>query len=119
MSRNTKNDNIAEIVKQLDTLSIGETEHILQYVNGRNRSRNRATVTHRDRNDRELRVGDRVVLLTKGVDNRKYEEATVKALPKTAGGYLDFIPERFENDTHPRSIRKLSTSVRKINRIDN
>ena len=119
MSRtNSKNDNIADIVKQLDNLSIKETAQILTYVNQWVRNKqsdsNEKKPKHLDKKGNELRVGDRVILLTKGVDNRKNEEGIVKSLPDSTGGYISFVPVRFQNTQNQLTVRKLGKSVKKI-----
>ena len=114
---NSKNDNIADIVKQLDSLSIDETAQILTYVNQRVWSKhlvnNNNKPRHLDKKGNELKVGDRVILLTKGVDNRKNEEAIVKSLPDSNGGYISFVPVRFQNTQNQLTVRKLGKSVKK------
>ena len=120
----SKEENIANIVKELDKLSISETGQILKYIKNAKDKKERteanrekstkAEPTHIDKDGVTLSVGDRVVLLTKGVDNSVYEEATIKILPEKEGKYIHLVPQRFENAKHQFYIRKLAKSVRKI-----
>ena len=68
-----------------------------------------------DRDGALLAEGDRVILLTRGVDNDKGEEATVHALPKHIGSlYITLIPERYDEAQFKNTINKMSKNVRKI-----
>lgn len=106
----SKDKCIADIVKQLDSLSIDENQQILNYINNIKTSKVNTgnSKTFKDRDKKQLQVGDRVVLLTKGVDNIKGETARVHALPLT-GKYIQLRVERTDF-----TIKKYSTSVRKI-----
>ena len=116
----SKDKNIADIVKQLDKLSIDQTEHILNYIEATTATRESlarqedtpARVQHLDKDGQVLKEGDTVVLLTSGVDNHKYEEGKVKKLPKKIGDFLFFIPKRFYSSGFV--IRKKAKSVRKV-----
>ena len=123
----TKEEDIANIVKQLDSLSLQQRKHILEYIEHtksidtveheeRNESKPSTEVVFRDRDGNQLNKGDRVTLLTKGVDNSKGEEATVYHLPipthKTI--YIDLVPKRFYNLGYTRVIKKVPRNVRKI-----
>ena len=116
----SKDKNIADIVKQLDNLSIEQTDHILKYIEtSKKDSKIKARATagsqqplHRDKDGKVLEEGDTVVLLTSGVDNDKYEEGKVKKLPQKIGEFLFFVPKQFYKSGYV--IRKKAKSVRKI-----
>ena len=109
----SKEENIANIVKELDKLSISKTGQILKYIKN-TKAKKKAGPVHIDKEGVTLSVGDRVVLLTKGVDNSIYEEATIKILPEKEGACIHLVPQRFEKGKHQFYIRKLAKSVRKI-----
>ena len=118
----SKDQNIANIIKQLDDLSVSETRNILNYIDSAKQSKEasrtapttKPALLHKDKEGRSLKVGDRVVLLTKGVDNKRYEEATVHTLPKKEGDFAFFIPASQDGERFPFVIKKLTTSVRKL-----
>ena len=121
----SKSQNIADIVKQLDKLSVSETQKILNYIDSTQASKKKHTdntsdttskIEHKDKEGRVLQVGDRVVLLTAGVDNKKYEEGTIHLLPEKEGEFAYFIPASQDKERFPFVIKKLTTSVRKIQR---
>ena len=131
----TKEEDIANIVKHLDSLSLHQRKHILEYIEHSKSNNDDDTDTERrgeaaiakqreegdinkfrDRDGAILCKGDRVILLTKGVDNDKGEEATIYHLPisthKTI--YIDLVPKRFYNIGFTRIIKKIPKNVRKI-----
>ena len=118
----SKEKDIADIVKELDSLTIDDTQHILNYIKStkqkRNRESNKATTPNRvvylDVNKNPLAEGDKVVLLTGGVDNHKYEEALVDKLPRTGGKWVYLIPKRQWGKRPQFTIRKYPSNVRKI-----
>ena len=116
----SKDQNIANIVKQLDQLSVSETQNILNYIDrtkqktSNSKPTSTPTLVHKDKEGRSLKVGDRVVLLTKRVDNKRYEEATIHSLPKKEGEFAFFIPASQDGERFPFVIKKLTMSVRKI-----
>ena len=117
----SKDSDIANIVRQLDSLTIEQTSHILNYIEQSNKKKKSIQeeedspyLKFYDKKGVRLSVGDRVVLLTSGVDNDKGEEATVHTLPKHTGKYITLIPARYDNYKFPSYINKLSKSVRKI-----
>ena len=117
----SKEKDIADIVKELDSLTIDDTRHILKYIKTakeRNAVNQQQTeppaAEYLDSEGAVLHEGDKVVLLTPGVDNHKYKEGRVHKLPKVKGKWIHLIPKRFFSRKHPLSIRKHSTNVRKI-----
>ena len=120
----SKDKAIAEIVKNLDSLSIEENNSILQYIKKRKAAKNNTKATtqrsvtsdkavHVDRDGAELNVGDEVYLLTPGVDNKVGEPGTVEHLPKTVGEYVLFKRERLRENGYAAYLHKLGRSVRK------
>ena len=121
----SKDSNIANIVKQLNSLNIEQTGHILNYIKQAKKDNAKKKSEQEEEEDTpylkfynkkgvRLSVGDRVVLLTSGVDNDKGKEATVHTLPKYTGKYITLIPARYDNHRFPSYINKLSKSIRKI-----
>ena len=120
----SKDKAIAEIVKNLDSLSIEENNSILQYIRKQKAAKNTIKATnqksvesdkavHVDRDGTELNVGDEVYLLTPGVDNRVGEPGTVEHLPKIVGEYVLFKRERLRENGFAAYVHKLGRSVRK------
>ena len=122
----SKDKAIAEIVKNLDLLSIKENNSILQYIKRRKSSKaaekarkvasksNKAKKPiHVNRDGVEIAKGDKVYLLTPGVDNIVGELGTVEHLPKTVGEYVLFKRERLRENGYAAYIHKLGKSVRK------
>ena len=118
----SKEKDIADIVKQLDSLSITDTQFILNYIEQSKRKKVEEERTqaqppvkvYLDSEGTALKEGDKVILLTPGVDNHKYEEGRVHRLPQEKGKWIYLIPKRFFKNKFPFSIRKHSTNVRKV-----
>ena len=110
----SKDKAIASIIKDLDKLTLEQNHSILKYI-GESKKRNEQTsIQHQDRDGDTLLLGDRVYLLTKGINNSKGDIATVHSIPSKSGSYLKFVLERTTNQEHPTVIKKLSKSVRKV-----
>ena len=114
----SKDAAIAEIVRNLHTLKLEDNQAILKYIKDKQSKRERSSKSepvHTDKDGRILEEGDSVLLLTKGVYNRKGEEGSVHKLPQTVGEYITFVRKReAKNQSYPTYLRKLGTSVRKI-----
>ena len=112
----SKDATIAEIVKNLHTLSLEDSTQVLNFIKTRG-SKKKQAPKHVDRDGVELHKGDDVILLTGGVFNRKGEEGAVEKLPRTVGEYITFVRKRESaTSSRPTTLRKLGTSVRKINK---
>lgn len=112
----SKDKAIASIIKDLDKLTLEQNHSILKYI-GESKKRNEhrdTSIQHQDRDGDTLLLGDRVYLLTKGINNSKGDIATVHSIPSKSGSYLKFVLERTTNQEHPTVIKKLSKSVRKV-----
>ena len=117
----SKDKAIAEIVRNLDSLTIEESNSILQYINKRKslkkekkaQSPKPTKPVHVDRDGTEINVGDKVYLLTPGVDNIVGEPGTVEHLPKTVGEFVLFKRERLRDNGFAAYIHKKGKSVRK------
>ena len=120
----SKDKAIAEIVKNLDSLSIKENNSILQYIRKRKAAKNTVKannqksaksdkLVHVNRDGTELNVGDEVYLLTPCVDNKVGEPGTVEHLPKTVGEYVFFKRERLRENGFAAYVHKLGKSIRK------
>ena len=122
----SKDKAIAKIIKNLDLLSIEENNSILQYIKRRKSSKaaekarkvasksNKAKKPiHVNRDGVEIAKGDKVYLLTPGVDNIVGELGTVEHLPKTVGEYVLFKRERLRENGYAAYIHKLGKSMRK------
>lgn len=123
MSKTAKDRDIANIVRELDKLTLQQTKHILDYIQSSSKSeensnigkgRTAATQKYYDRDGAVLVEGDRVYLLTGGVDNEKGEEATVRLLPKDSSLYISLIPERYDTAQFKNTIKKMPKNVRKV-----
>ena len=111
-----KDKTIADIVKDLNKLTLKQNTEILKFIK-ETKQHNQSSlqpVKHRDRDGNPLQVGDKVFLLTKGVNNTRGERATIHSLPEKEGNYIEFIPKSLENDEFIHCIKKLGKSVRKI-----
>ena len=117
----SKDQNIADIVKQLNELNIEETDCILDYIKRTKERKDKDNSQrapkrkqeHVDKDGNVLAIGDRVILLAPGVDNDQYKEGTIKTLPDKLGGFLLLYPARFDNQRIRFPIKKLGRSVRK------
>ena len=120
----SKDQNIADIVKQLDNLNIEGTNCILDYIKQAKVRRSRDSTQsaserkqeHIDKDDNVLAIGNRVVLLTPGVDNHLYKEGTIKTLPEKIRGFLSLYPECFDNQQIRYPIKKLGKSICKLHK---
>ena len=102
----SKDATIAEIVKNLHTLSLEESTQVLDFIKTRGTKKKEAP-----------KHVDREILLTGGVFNRKGEEGAVEELPRTVGEYITFVRKRQSAiSTRRTTLRKLGTSVRKIDK---
>ena len=119
----SKEKDIADIVKEVDSLTIDDTRHILNYIKntkqrreqeGRKKAATLARAVYLDVDKKPLNEGDKVVLLTGGVDNHKYEEALVEKLPSTQGKWVYLIPKRQWGKRPQFTIRKYPSNVWKI-----
>ena len=126
----SKDKAIADIVKNLDSLTLEENQSILQYIKRRKEHKTKTSQAaldnwkkakegkvrsgkHVDKDGAELSVGDEVYLLTKGVDNYVGEPGTVEHLPATVGEFVLFKRERLRENGFAAYIHKKGTSVRK------
>ena len=115
----SKDTAISEIVKNLHTLNLEENEQILKFIKSKQELKadknKEKTPIHVDRDGTELRVGDEVYLLTKGVYNIVGEKGSVEHLPKTVGDFITFRRNRIEeNEVYNTYISKKGRSVRKV-----
>ena len=117
----SKEKDIANIVKQLNSLSINNARYILNYIEStKNKKKGQKQQTelpaaeYVNSEGTILQEGDKVTLLTPGIDNHKYEEGKVHKLPKVKGKWIHLIPKQFYQRKHPFTIRKYSTNVRKV-----
>ena len=118
----SKEKDISVIVKELDSLTIDDTHHIPNYIKNTKQKRERGSkkaaipvrAVYLDADKKPLKEGDKVILLTGGVDNHKYEEAQVDKLPRTQGKWVYLIPKRQWGKRPQFTIRKYPSNVRKI-----
>ena len=126
----SKDKAIADIVKNLDSLTLAENNSILEYIKRRKQHKKNKSQEaldnwqkvkegkarsqkHVDKDGTELSVGDEVYLLTKGVDNYVGEPGIVEHLPATVGEFILFKRERLRENGFSTYIHKLGKSVRK------
>ena len=121
----SKDEAIANIVKDLNLLSLEENNKILKYINqikekkkqntnDRNITVQRAAPIHEDRDGTPLAIGDKVYLLTRGVNNKIGQEGIVHWLPKKKGEFILFFPLQEDGSYDSRkALHKKGRSVRK------
>ena len=121
----SKDEAIAKIVKDLDSLSLEENNKILQYISQvkakKKQQKSHANITvkstapvHKDRDGTPLAIGDKVYLLTRGVNNKVGQEGIVQWLPKKEGEFVLFYPIADDGSyDSTRALHKKSRSVRK------
>lgn len=115
----SKDTTIANIVKELDNLTLEENEQILHFINKSKRNRKRGAsktkeLTFRDRDGTPIVTGDRVYLLTRGVNNFIGQEAIIHALPNKLHEFVTFVPIQRDGQPDPsKALHKKSRSVRK------
>ena len=93
----TKDKNIANIVQQLNSLSIANTQHILKFIKDTKKKITNREPEHIDREGISLQEVDTIILLTKGVDNNKYKQATMHKLPRNNGSFVQLILQPLED----------------------
>ena len=115
-----KNNNIAEIIKQLHDLDINETNEILNYIKNKKSTNNKSNknTLYKGRDGKTLSVGDRVILLTPGKSHYAFEEAYIKHLPKSEGSFLQLTLAKHLGKRNKPIIRKLPKNVKIIDIID-
>ena len=113
----SKEKAIANIVKDLDKLSLDQNQQILSFIRKAkedNKKEKQDKSIHKDRDGTPIAVGDTVYLLTKGVYNYVGQEATIFAVPSKSGEYITLLPIRKVGTTLTLdAIHKFGRSVRK------
>ena len=121
----SKDEAIANIVKDLNLLSLEENNKILKYIKqvkdkkqqdttDRSITVQETTSIHKDRDGTPLAIGDKVYLLTRGVNNKVGQEGIVHWLPKKEGEFILFYPLGDDRGYDPRkALHKKLRSVRK------